>query len=136
MKSTIAAGMDTLRSTATDPSAFRDALESLNDPETLKEVRKLMDDPNFKKEMEILKNDPMFLSAAEKARTVFEDPQKAAELVSELSKMNRDKASDAQLGLAELGKAAKDPKLLAEAMEMLKDPTISAEVVRKWSTLH
>jgi hypothetical protein len=32
------------------------------------------------------------------------------------------------LGLGELSKAAKDPKLLAEAMDMLKDPEIRKEV--------
>ena len=36
--------------------------------------------------------------------------------------------------MQELAKAAKNPKLLAEAMEMLKDPEIAAEVVdEQWS---
>ena len=36
--------------------------------------------------------------------------------------------SDAELGLRELQKTLKDPKALAEAMEMLKDPEIAKEV--------
>lgn len=40
----------------------------------------------------------------------------------------QEKISDAQLGLQELAKAARNPKALVEAMEMLKDPEIAAEV--------
>jgi hypothetical protein len=36
--------------------------------------------------------------------------------------------SDAQLGIAKLAEAAKNPKMLADAMEMLKDPEVAAEV--------
>lgn len=39
------------------------------------------------------------------------------------------KMSDAELGLSELAKAAQNPKAMAEAMEMLKDPETAAEVL-------
>jgi uncharacterized protein YjgD (DUF1641 family) len=37
--------------------------------------------------------------------------------------------SDAELGMKELGKSLKDPRILAEALEMLKDPEIAREVL-------
>jgi len=36
--------------------------------------------------------------------------------------------SDVELGIAELAKAAKNPKMLADAMEALKDPEVAREV--------
>ena len=88
--------------------------------------------------MERLQSDPMFKSAVENAKSMYGSPEKAAEVIGQLDKsrnqMNqmqndvKEKLSDAQLGMQELAKSAQDPKVMAEAMEMLKDPEIAKEV--------
>jgi hypothetical protein len=56
------------------------------------------------------------------------DPQRAANIQSQMSAHKEDELSDAALGLQEMMKASKNPKMLADAMEMMKDPEIAAEV--------
>ena len=51
---------------------------------------------------------------------MYNDPQKAMDLVNQVKADKNAFKSDAELGMEELSKVARNPKLLAEAMEMLK----------------
>jgi hypothetical protein len=86
--------------------------------------------------MEELKKDPSFVSAVSTAKELYEDPAKAQNILQQIKDDaiaaglpgGSEKLSDAEIGLRELGKAARNPKLLADALEMLKDPETVAEV--------
>jgi len=134
-KDAVAAGMDSIRKTAQDPRLMKDAMEALQDPETMKEVQQLMNDPEFIKEMERIKSDPQFANAVQSAKEMYSDPEKAAQVLGQLKSQSaaangakRQPKTDAQLGLQELAKTAANPKMLADAMEMLKDPETATEV--------
>jgi hypothetical protein len=89
----------------------------------------MMKDPAFLKEMERIKSDPKFANAVQSAKNMYTSraPPPTPEVLGQVNKGKREQ-TDAQLGLAELAKTTADPKLLAEAMEMLKDPETAAEV--------
>eukprot|EP01038_Epipyxis_sp_PR26KG_P004895 gene4895-6854_t len=129
VQDTIYQGMQSLKNVATDPSSLQETLELMNDPETMAEVKRLMNDPTFVSEMDRIKKDPMFLNAMQSAKEMYEDPEKAAKILSEIrAEKEKPVMTDAQLGLSELAKSARDPKMLKEAMDMLKDPEVAAEV--------
>jgi hypothetical protein len=88
----------------------------LNDPKTKAEVDRMLADPTFRRQLEKMKNDPSYRDTI--------DGTKAA-LADSAVNSDGDTISDAQLGMSELAKAAKDPKLMAEAMNMMKDPGTS-----------
>ena len=115
-----------------DPQVLKDAMRALKDPSTMREVEKLMSDPAFIKEMERLKTDAKFASAVESAKSLYNDADRAAKVFGDLSAQaaNRREAgvSDAQLGMSELSKAAKDPQMLVDAMQIMQDPEIAMEV--------
>ena len=119
----VQSGIDALREAARDPSILQNAVDAMGDPNTMKEVKKMMNDPAFVKEMEKLRNDPYVRKALEATVGIDRGDQ-----INFLNSAKKLKQSDAHLGLEELMKAAKNPKLLAEAMEMLKYPSIVAEV--------
>jgi hypothetical protein len=92
-----------------------------------------------------LKADPKFVGAVNEAKTVMEDelnaPFNPGPRGSRAGRGGLPRQEDeepeidysdprvsAQIGLQGLGEMAKDPKLLAEAMESLKDPEIAKEV--------
>lgn len=65
------------------------------------------------------------------AKDMYSNPETAArvqaQLIEAASELKQE--SDIDIGLRELAKAAKNPKMLADAMEMLKDPEIAKEVI-------
>lgn len=118
------AGLDALKETLADPQALRAAYERLKDPKVLREVQAMMDDPRFLSTLSKLKEDPSFHQTLEAAAEMFGDPGKTAQILSEIN----EELSDANIGLKELARTARNPKLLAEAMEDLKNPEIAKEV--------
>ena len=50
------------------------------------------------------------------------------ETAAKLYQQRKEAPSDFELGMQEVTKAARNPKLLAEALEMLKDPEVAAAV--------
>ena len=134
-KDTIDEGVDTLLATAQDPKLLKDAMAALKDPSTMKEVEKLMSDPAFIREMEKIKSDPQFASSVQSAKELYNDAAKAAKTFGELGArankggLHNGRPSDAQLGMSELAKIAKNPQMMADALQMLKDPETVAEVM-------
>ena len=124
-KDSVALGVDMMMQAASDPRAMKEAMSALNDPATRKEVEAMMADPAFRKEMEKMKSNPVYMNAIQGAKDML-DPQRAANIQSQMS--DHDEISDAALGMQEMIKASKNPKMLADAMEMLKDPETAAEV--------
>lgn len=139
----LALGLDALNKAATDPAALRETMAMLDDPETLKEVQALMKDPNFVAEMNKLKENPGFVKAMESAKELYSDPEKAIKVQAELSAAAQQLQmtgirlvtttcgswkwlsptshydmyyADAELGIMELAKSAKNPKMLAEGL--------------------
>ena len=111
-----------------DPNEMRAAMEAMKDPATKRELDKLMKDPAFAKELQKMKTDPMYKATIEGAKAAFADPEKASRIRSQVNQAGEGELSDVQLGMSELAKTAKNPKMLAETLEMLKDPEIAAEV--------
>jgi hypothetical protein len=112
-------------------NAVKEALESLRDPSIMREVEMLMNDPDFVRQMEQIKSDPKAIHAVKSAKDLYKDSERAAEVFNGLSKQavrNTGDLSNAQLGMMELLRAGKDPKVLSDAMEMLKDPAAAKEV--------
>ena len=108
----------------------------------MKEVEKLMKDPEFVSEIENLKNDPQFIRQFSAASDMYNDPLKQARVMGQIrahqaieekerQQQQQHQQSDVELGLSELAKAAKNPKMLADAMEALKDPEVAREVCSK-----
>ena len=111
-----------------DPNEMRAAMEAMKDPATKRELDKLMKDPAFAKELQKMKTDPMYKATIEGAKAAFADPEKASRIRNLVNQAGEGEMSDVQLGMSELAKTAKNPKMLAETLEMLKDPEIAAEV--------
>ena len=65
----------------------------------------------------------MFQKAMQTAQAVM-----GQEAAANLYQQRKETPSDFELGMQEVAKAARNPKLLAEALEMLKDPEVAAEV--------
>jgi hypothetical protein len=126
-KDSVALGIDMMMQAAGNPAQLKEAMAMLNDPATRKEVESMMADPAFRKEMEKMKSNPVYMNAIQGAKDML-DPQRAANIQSQMSAHKEDELSDAALGLQEMMKASKNPKMLADAMEMMKDPEIAAEV--------
>lgn len=142
-KDTARLGMESLLEVSQDPLAMKELMSSLNDPETMKEVEKLMKDPAFVSEIENLKNDPQFIRQFSAASDMYNDPLKQARVMGQIrahqaieekerQQQQQHQQSDVELGLSELAKAAKNPKMLADAMEALKDPEVAREVCSKF----
>lgn len=127
MQDSVYAGMEQMKHVMNDKDALLEAAEMMKDPETMAEVQRMMNDPNFIKEMERIKQDPMFANAMRSAQDMYQDPEKASKVFSQMLEQKAE-LSDAELGIRELAKTARDPKMMAEAMEMLKDPEMQAEV--------
>ena len=102
-----------------DPKNVREAMMQLNDPATKREVDRMLADPTFRKQLERMKSDPAYRATIDGTKAALADPDNAA---GREVNQDGDAVSDAQLGMSELAKAAKDPKLMAEAMNMMKDP--------------
>lgn len=141
-KDTARLGMESLLEVSQDPLAMKELMSSLDDPETMKEVEKLMKDPTFISEIENLKNDPQFIRQFSAASDLYNDPLKQARVMGQIrahqaiqekerQQQQQHHQSDVELGLSELAKAAKNPKMLADAMEALKDPEVAREVGSK-----
>ena len=140
-KDTARLGMESLLEVSQDPLAMKELMSSLDDPETMKEVEKLMKDPAFISEIENLKNDPQFIRQFSAASDLYNDPLKQARVMGQIRahqaiqekerQQQQHHQSDVELGLSELAKAAKNPKMLADAMEALKDPEVAREVCSK-----
>ena len=127
-KDSVALGVNMMMEAASDPRAMREAMEALsNDPATRREVEQMMADPAFRKEMEKMKSNPVMMNAIQGAKDML-DPQRAANIQSQMAAHQEEELSDAALGMQEMIKAAKNPKMLADAMEMMKDPETAAEV--------
>lgn len=127
VKESVALGVDMMMQAAGDPRALKEAMSALNDPATRKEVESMMADPAFRREMEKMKSNPVYMNAIQGAKDML-DPQRAASIQSQISSQQDSELSDAALGMQEMMKAAKNPKMLADAMEMMKDPETAAEV--------
>ena len=122
---------DTESESTVEATLLKDSMAALKDPATMKEVEKLMSDPAFIKEMEKIKSDPNFAGAVQSAKDLYGNYVKAAQVFGQLNSRTPKEGgilSDAQLGMHELSKAMKNPAMLAEAMELLKDPETAAEV--------
>jgi uncharacterized protein YjgD (DUF1641 family) len=126
-KESVALGVDMMMQAASDPRALKEAMSALNDPATRREVESMMADPAFRKEMEKMKSNPVYMNAIQGAKDML-DPQRAAHIQSQMAAHEEADLSDASLGMQEMIKAAKNPKMLADAMEMMKDPETAAEV--------
>jgi len=129
-QNTVGLGLASLAQALNDPEVMRETMAMMEDPETMEEIRKLMQDPSFIEDMEKLKHDPTFSEVLKSAKQELQkDPRitKAA-LRDAAESMSAPKMSDAELGLEGLRKAATDPELLRETLEMLKDPDVAAEV--------
>lgn len=126
-KESVALGIDMMMQAASDPASLKEAMSMLNDPATRKEVESMMADPAFKKEMEKMKNNPVYMNAVQGAKEVLE-PQRGAGSRGRAASPEVEDLSDADLGMQQMMKAAKDPKMIAEAMEMMKDPETAAQV--------
>lgn len=127
VKESVALGVDMMMQAASDPNTLKEAMSALNDPATRKEVESMMADPAFRREMEKMKSNPVYMNAIQGAKDML-DPQRAAHIQSQISTQQETDLSDAALGMQEMMKAAKNPKMLADAMEMMKDPETAAEV--------
>ena len=118
-KETLALGIESMMKNANDPQALKEIQDMLKDPEAMAEVQKLMKDPSFVKEIEKLKENPLYQNAMQQAAELYQDPQRAAEILEmkrQAEAQLEEQLSDAELGIRELQKAAKNPKMLAEAM--------------------
>eukprot|EP01031_Cornospumella_fuschlensis_P033095 gene33095-40034_t len=111
-----------------DPKALQETYAQLQNPESLQQVQAMMRDPSFLSEVNRLKSNPLYKDALASVQEMYSDPAKAAKFLSAMSAARRDEMSTAQLGMSELSKVAKNPKLMAEALEDLKNPEIAAEV--------
>lgn len=130
-KDSLVLGIESLMKSSNDPNALLEIQGMLKDPEALAQVQKMMNDPEFQQEMERLKSNPVYANAMAQAAELYNDPTRAAEILEmkrQAETQVEDELTDAELGFKELQKAAKNPKMLAEAMEMLKDPEIQKEV--------
>lgn len=131
-KDSLVLGIESLMKSSNDPNALLEIQGMLKDPEALAQVQKMMKDPEFQQEMERLKSNPVYANAMAQAADLYNNPTRAAEILEmkrQAETLNpEDELTDAELGFKELQKAAKNPKMLAEAMEMLKDPEIQKEV--------
>ena len=67
------------------------------------------------------------MESVKDAKKVMET-QEYVDAVPEVPPDHKDQAMNVQIGMEGLGAMAKDPKLMAEAMESLKDPEIAREV--------
>ena len=85
-----------------DPNAMQELQEMMNDPQVMKEVEALLQDPNFIKEYEELKKNPEFIRS----------------VMNQGSDETEKPLSDAELGFRELAKAAQDPSMLKETLEV------------------
>jgi predicted TIM-barrel fold metal-dependent hydrolase len=65
----------------------------------------------------------MFTKAMLTAQSVM-----GQEAASSVFNQKKEAPSDFELGMGEMARAAKNPKVLAEALEMLKDPEVAAQV--------
>ncbi len=95
-------GADMLVKTMNDPNAMHELQEMMNDPQVMKEVEALLQDPNFIKEYEELKKNPEFIRS----------------VMNQGSDETEKPLSDAELGFRELAKAAQDPSMLKETLEV------------------
>ena len=102
-------------------------MDSLNDPNVREEVKKMMADPDFRGKIEKLKKDPKFMENMADAKKVMES-EAYVEAEPQVPPDYSDQKRNVEVGLKGLGEMSKDPKLLAEAMESLKDPEIAKEV--------
>ena len=137
-KSDVEAGLEAMRASMADPAQMREALDLLKDPETMEEVRKMMKDPKFIADMEKLTSNPKFAESMKDAAAKASDPREQMRVKRELERQMRTQAqaqteapdgrSDVEIGLSGLAAAAKDPRVLKDAMESLKDPEVRAEV--------
>ena len=134
-KESVALGIDMMMQAASDPSSLKEAMSMLNDPATRKEVESMMADPAFKKEMEKMKNNPVYMNAVQGAKEVLE-PQRVASSRGKMAAQEVEELSDAELGMQQMMKAAKDPKMIADAMEMMKDPETAAQVANRLALRH
>lgn len=111
-----------------DTKSMMELQAMMEDPETMAEVQKLMQDPEFQQEMNKITSDPTFTKAMSSAQELL-GKEKAGDIYKHLAEeRNNPKKSDFEIGMSELAKAAKNPKVLAEALELLKDPEMAAEV--------
>lgn len=130
-KESVALGIDMMMQAASDPSSLKEAMSMLNDPATRKEVESMMADPAFKKEMEKMKNNPVYMNAVQGAKEMLV-PQPGANSRGKTAPQEVEEISDADLGMQQLMKAAKDPKMIADAAKMMEDPEIAAQVSIHW----
>lgn len=139
----VAAGLAALHASMNDPESLKETMALLEDPEAMAEVRRMMADPSFVKEMEQLKRDPKFVKAMGQAQEMVKDPGNVQRIQRDLTTGARqldalekegrgqgktDGRTDAEIGLAGLAAAARDPELLKDAMASLEDPETMAEV--------
>jgi tripartite-type tricarboxylate transporter receptor subunit TctC len=111
---------------------------TLHQIETMAEVEKLMSSPEFKSEMEALMEKPEMKAAIEAAQEMMQDPEKMQAVMTDIQKGMAGLAegltgtgggkSAASLGLDGLAQAAGDSNFLKEALGMLDDPEVQAEV--------
>ena len=102
-------------------------METLNDPNVREEVKKMMADPDLREKIEKLKKDPKFMENVADAKKTMES-KAYIEAEPAVPPDYSDQKKNVQVGLQGLGEMSKNPKLLAEAMESLKDPEIAKEV--------
>ena len=74
-----------------------------------------------------LQSDPKFMESINEAKKVMES-QEYADAEAEAPPDYTDPKMNVQIGMEGLGEMARDPKLMAEAMQSLKDPEIAKEV--------
>lgn len=103
-----------------DPKALQDTYAQLKNPESLQQVQAMMKDPGFLSEVNRLKSNPLYKDALTSVKEMYNDPAKAAKFLSAMSAARREEMSTAQLGMSELSKVAKNPKLMAEALEVMQ----------------
>jgi len=118
-------GMAGIRQATKDPVLLAQLMEDLKDPSIMEEAKKMMGNPEFQKQMKMMEKSDEFKSAAEKAKTMMDDPTESARVQAQMEHMvkrGQDTIQkEASFSMSEAMDAMADPAVMAEAAAMMKD---------------
>jgi len=80
-------GMAGIRQATKDPVLLAQLMEDLKDPSIMEEAKKMMGNPEFQKQMKMMEKSDEFKSAAEKAKTMMDDPTESARVQAQMEHM-------------------------------------------------
>merc|ERR1711982_97243 len=96
------------------------------------EAKKMMESPEWKKQMKEITNNKDFKANMEKTAKLMEDPNEQAKMQAKMEHLYRVGAEankeEAKNTMSDAMQAMNDPKVMAQAAQMIKDPSFKKYV--------